>query len=99
MLRSFLRSSNFHFKLLGSNLACRSWCRNSPCHQPANHQDGHNQENDRHKALPAKPPVTKESYIKAFDRAVMETMQRIRVVVNSLAGLAGRRIDGHVVNY
>jgi integrase len=32
----------------------------------------------------AKPHVTRERYIKAFDPAVMEAMQRMQVVVNSL---------------
>ncbi len=30
------------------------------------------------------PHVTKERYIKAFDPAVMEAMQRMQVAVNSL---------------
>ena len=32
----------------------------------------------------AKPHVTKERYIKAFDPAVVEAMQRMQVVLNSL---------------
>ena len=32
----------------------------------------------------AKPHVTRKRYIKAFDPAVMEAMQRMQVVVNSL---------------
>jgi hypothetical protein len=32
----------------------------------------------------AKPHVTRERYIKAFDPAVMEAMQRMQGVVNSL---------------
>jgi integrase len=42
----------------------------------------------------AKPHVTRERYIKAFDPAVMEAMQRMQVVVNSLQAWPADELTG-----
>ncbi len=42
----------------------------------------------------AKPHVTKERYIKAFDPAVAEAMQRMQVVLNSLQAWPADELRG-----
>ena len=62
-----------------------SWIVNLKDRSPSNlYELGANDKIVQRVLRHAKPHVTRERYIKAFDPAVMEAMQRMQVVVNSL---------------